>query len=509
MTRSPALLPLLALLACSGEGVDAPVLPALPDRVSREELPPPEAERPVQELVITLTGEVRGEVKPCGCPTTPYGGFARRARLLERIRAQGLPTFVLDAGEMLVKGLRNEATPDRTARATTVLRLATELGLDAWAPARMDVEALGPAGVLASPGVCTRPEDLGLKLPAARVIERDGVRLGVLGLAGSDALRATPGAAVEALRAAMTNLTADAWVLLSNADENVNTAVAEQVKGLGAVLATRGPQHDAPRTTAGAPVIEAPDRGRYLTVLHVALGADHGPWSLVEGGAWDRYASERSMLGVAPPATREAVARRVATLRAEVAPLMPGRRLVQVEDLPLGSDLDGASTLDATLRAWANQSEADAERRAQTPSSRAGAYAGTGSCARCHADRLAAWTFHPHAKAYGTLLARGAGQDPECLGCHTTGWGQAGGYGEPTPAALRTWKGVQCEACHGPLGAHPDPQRGAPKVTEAACRRCHDEANSPQFDYASYLARTSCTMVSAQDATPPAESPLR
>lgn len=509
MTRLPALLPLVALLACSGEGTDTPALPALPDRVNREELPPPETARPVKEVVIALTGEVRGEVKPCGCPTTPYGGFARRARLLERIRAQGLPTFVLDAGEMLVKGLRNEATTERKARATTVLRLATELGLDAWAPARIDVDALGAAGVSASPAVCARPDDLGVDAPAARVVERGGVRLGVLGLAGSDAMRATPGAAVEALRAAMTNVSADAWVLLSNADENVNTAVAEQVPGLGAVLATRGAQHDRPRTTGGAPVIETPDRGRYLTVLHVALGAEHGPWTLVEGGAWERLSSERRMLGVAPAATREAVARRVETLRAEVAPRMAGRRLVQVEDLPLGSDLDGASTLDATLSAWANQSEADAERRAQTPSSRAGAYAGTGSCARCHADRLAAWTFHPHAKAHGTLLTRGAGQDPECLGCHTTGWGQPGGYGEPTPAALRTWKGVQCEACHGPLGAHPDPQRGAPKVTEATCRRCHDEANSPQFDYGTYLARISCTMVSTQEATPPAESPLR
>jgi predicted CXXCH cytochrome family protein len=29
-------------------------------------------------------------------------------------------------------------------------------------------------------------------------------------------------------------------------------------------------------------------------------------------------------------------------------------------------------------------------------------------------------------------------------------------------------------------------------VTEAGCIQCHDQANSPDFDYASYLRRASC-----------------
>jgi hypothetical protein len=37
------------------------------------------------------------------------------------------------------------------------------------------------------------------------------------------------------------------------------------------------------------------------------------------------------------------------------------------------------------------------------------------------------------------------------------------------------------------------------EVTEATCLRCHDAANSPQFDYEKYLKRTSCVLVSQQE----------
>ena len=40
----------------------------------------------VKHFTISLVGEVRGELEPCGCPTLPYGGFPRRAKALKEIR---------------------------------------------------------------------------------------------------------------------------------------------------------------------------------------------------------------------------------------------------------------------------------------------------------------------------------------------------------------------------------------------------------------------------------------
>ena len=58
----------------------------------------------VKHFTISLVGEVRGELEPCGCPTLPYGGFPRRLKALEEIRSEHKHRFHLDAGETLLKG---------------------------------------------------------------------------------------------------------------------------------------------------------------------------------------------------------------------------------------------------------------------------------------------------------------------------------------------------------------------------------------------------------------------
>ncbi|MEN9784814.1 MAG: hypothetical protein RLZZ299_78 [Pseudomonadota bacterium] len=493
-------LPGLVLLQVACDAAEAPPapLPPLPPRVEADALPSPGPVRTRRHLVIAVTGEVRGEVEPCGCPTTPYGGFARRQRLLDGLRAEGPPVFVLDAGEMLVKALRVEEAPERRSRARAVLDLARRTGLDAWAASPVDLEAAGPPLLKANGALAAGWDADGL--PARRIVERNGVRLGVIGLpAPRDGAAPLPAArAVTQVRAAM-NVDAEAWVVLSNAGDAASRAVAEGVPGLAAVIATRGESLDAPYATSGAPVVEVPDRGRYVTVIRAALGTDPGPLALVERGPLARLSEQRGVLArqSTPEGRAEAQARVEATLR-DIDTLAAGRNLAHVETRPLGSDLDGPSAVDDVLADWRSRSTREAEARAATTSD-APIWAGSGACARCHTGHLAAWTYSPHANAWNALQSRGQGENPECLGCHTTAWGAPGGYGTPTPAALRTWKGVQCEACHGPLGAHPEPQRDAPAVTEATCRRCHDAANSPNFDYATYLARVSCVQQASRE----------
>lgn len=132
-------------------------------------------------------------------------------------------------------------------------------------------------------------------------------------------------------------------------------------------------------------------------------------------------------------------------------------------------------------------------------------FAGVKSCGKCHRKVYKSWKKSKMALAFEILkpgqrveIKKKAGLDPQkdytkdtvCLPCHTTGYGETGGFDslEKTPKMV----GVSCEACHGPgklynkvmkkrgrvykkeellhVGFIPDPHK--------SCQLCHNE-NSP------------------------------
>ena len=110
------------------------------------------------------------------------------------------------------------------------------------------------------------------------------------------------------------------------------------------------------------------------------------------------------------------------------------------------------------------------------------AYIGDKSCHPCHPKQHRQWLSSAHSRAYQTLADKEKAGDFLCLACHTTGYGSSSlpeGY----------LKNVQCEACHGPAEGHPDLGRSLPKVGETVCLRCHNQANSPNFRYTTYLQK--------------------
>ncbi|HRT97657.1 MAG TPA: multiheme c-type cytochrome [Planctomycetota bacterium] len=146
-------------------------------------------------------------------------------------------------------------------------------------------------------------------------------------------------------------------------------------------------------------------------------------------------------------------------------------------------------------------------------------YIGSAACGKCHPTEYNALKNSPHAKALDPLRKpapdrwdlpahkrglTGLGR-PECLRCHTTGYGRPGGYpADPgkaeTPNPKSEMAGVGCEACHGPGKAHAaDPKKpraihrlagGCPECSVLPiCRQCHDDANDPDFDHRTALPR--------------------
>ena len=153
---------------------------------------------------------------------------------------------------------------------------------------------------------------------------------------------------------------------------------------------------------------------------------------------------------------------------------------------PLGKDVKEDAGVRSVLREYdskVSELTKDADRNVL----RQGAYLGASSCAQCHQPYNEIWKGTRHSNAFDSLDKAGKSRDPECVKCHTTGYGEEGGFYSKT--ATPGLAGVQCESCHGPGRAHVlDLRRMAP-VGESACVRCHTESNSPMFNYEFYLER--------------------
>ena len=117
-----------------------------------------------------------------------------------------------------------------------------------------------------------------------------------------------------------------------------------------------------------------------------------------------------------------------------------------------------------------------------------GPYAGPQACRTCHAAEHADWQSSKHATALATLEPQKATTRPDCLGCHATAAGLAGGFrnAQETPDLAA----VTCESCHGAGREHiADPARSYGAIGVSSCTVCHNPANSPKFDYYSYVGR--------------------
>jgi hypothetical protein len=130
-------------------------------------------------------------------------------------------------------------------------------------------------------------------------------------------------------------------------------------------------------------------------------------------------------------------------------------------------------------------------------------YVGANKCMICHkgdkhANIWETWEGSAHAKSMD-VLKDDEKTNPECLACHTTGYGE-GGYGAEGMAELELGN-VGCEACHGPGSEYKSMKvmkdkdaaiaAGLIIPTAETCVRCHNE-KSPTFkgfDFDEYWAK--------------------
>ena len=533
-----ALLSLLLAAGCPGDDAGsgpAPgqlpsvVLPA-PLSSSTPQAPPTPAPRPAEQpdvpwLRLFYVQSNQGEVDPCGCPGSPNGGAARRARWVQLLR-QGLPdALVLEGPAALGSApLGPEAVaPKARRRGRNVLELLPALDVDAWFPGRDDFAVIAPGELFrAAAPLPVVVSNLPGAPRASLVVERDGRRVLLLGLlapprsqAGQELAAAED--AVEAARRELARAVADgpvdAVVAFTDAGDTALGDWLDRDLPVDVVLQSASDRKGAgPRWEAGRYVVRAHAYGRVYDRLDLALTGPVGrglagprvsPLGVERVAAMEaRYLDQQvSALTAEESAVEQqrllddALAQRTQYL-ARVGPEPRGHLVFSSHWTVLGSvppDPAVAARVDAWNGAALDTLERDLARERPTGAQR---YAGQDLClGACHeAGLFAHWARGPHARAWKSLVDRGETRNVECLPCHTTGFGEPGGFADPDIG--RHLLNVQCEACHGPMLEHAATEESAGKlrphgraIDEGTCRRCHDDKNSPAFDYATYSAQ--------------------
>ena len=119
-------------------------------------------------------------------------------------------------------------------------------------------------------------------------------------------------------------------------------------------------------------------------------------------------------------------------------------------------------------------------------------YVGVQTCKNCHLAAVNVWENavvemagknekglpikqrSGHSLAWSTLEKKHKATDRNCIGCHSIGFMEPGGYCKVSEIDFR--KNVQCESCHGPGSLHAlsgDKKWIKREVPESTCRTCH------------------------------------
>lgn len=414
-------------------------------------------------VTLLISSEQLGELEPCGCAEGQYGGLPRRASLLHSYKTRGRHVIIADNGDIVQDGaLQSQYKFDTTMQVHQILgTVAVNLGerellLD---PQAVTLTAMNYAVPLVSANVApvdqthvVVPVDTGAGV----------VRVGFTGFLDPEAVeQARPGwqvaAPAPALRPVLEELSrsADVTVVLAQASLARTEAVFADLPAPDLFVVAKeseDPLEPVPTVLRGVPALAPGTQAKYLASATITLA---GSTPVVQAG----------YVGLSELIPDDPVVRNILDTYQEIL-----------------------------------KTEHVADQATRRPYAAGGTYVGPQVCKTCHRGAYQVWTTARHAHSMDPIVAKNHEFDPDCLVCHTTGFSYKGGYEsrEETPQLAF----VSCESCHGPASAHVEAARtklsggpGADEIVLAGygevrtpdhCMTCHDEPNSPKFDFVTY-----------------------
>jgi hypothetical protein len=417
------------------------------------------------ELAIWLSGDTLGYLEPCGCRRDQAGGIEPRMTL---VKGETSPhRLLLDVGN-LTSGSRSY----ELLKLDFLLRGMAEMGYDAvnlgLKEASLDRDTLRQkmeASKLPfiSCNVLNTETSKPLAAPSL-IVSIAGKRIGITGVVEMDRDDVGPGLAVrppeEALSAILPDLRkrSDFVIVLAFAPQETLRSLATRFPEAGAIFGG-----DVPQASSKAEIV---NRSVLFNVTN--KGKVIGRLAFKEGGDAGLTLSDSKSVKTTdkiPPAPEMS------------ALIKEFKNTLRERNIELAS-AEGMELIHA------ENTSADT-------------YTGQDKCQPCHQNAFKITHATTHTHAYETLVAKNSEYDPDCLRCHTVGYGARDGYvnHDKTPKLA----GVQCENCHGRGASHMQAIAAGKKgkaatemlraVTPNSCVRCHDEENSENFQYSPFWQR--------------------
>ena len=406
-----------------------------------------------RSITILYSGNLDGELEPCGCsPAGDFGGILRRATLVETLRKQQPELFLLSSG-----GLLANASPRDRLKSEYILKGMAALDYDAvglqWRDLTYGVDFLKGNAL---PWTASNWSDAG-PFPPQRVIEHGEVTLAFFSWLDPES---SPFRQMKGEHRMVTNNV-----------EPLRTAL-KKAKQRGAV-------------TVLATTLEPEQAEKLFPLQDIDI--------LIVKSAYEKYGNARKAGStlILQPGSR---GMRLGRLELEVD---PQGRIVSWEQeiIPLPESIPDSPALKGWYQEYNARVKAaylaSVEQRKLQQSGKS-PYSGAEKCKACHQKEYETWSRSLHARAFGRLEEVGKSFDPDCIVCHTVGFGKPGGYID-TRLTMQLLD-VQCESCHGPgrnhvtsKGGKPTPHADWPR--EKICAQCHTQPHSPEFDIKTYWGR--------------------
>jgi len=396
---------------------------------------------------VVISGDTQGWIVPCGCTSNQSGGLLRRGDYLRQLRA-GHDVLYLDAGGAAAGNSPYQAEKLKAIFAGEVAMgiAAHNLGGSEIALGSQCLRDLAAATHVPLLSVNAHPDAGPPLAPPMRIFSVNGRRLGVVGVvspryAAADISVDDPQKAILAATQAFAGRF-DSLLVLAYLPDDELEQLAQSLPEADVIVGGPTVQSIVPRRVGMTLLASATNKGKFLVRLDPPD---------VPAGQWSGEIVELGPAFNDDPVQAANLARYLDDLR---------RRDFSAAESGFAPALPVGMPADYRV-------------------------AGNAACAACHHQAEIIWVHSLHAQAGPALAARHFDFDPDCLRCHTTGYGLPGGFISPnrTPHLF----GVGCEDCHGPSEAHAaDPSIHTAYAASDQCTRCHDEENSPKFNSAVY-----------------------
>jgi hypothetical protein len=385
-------------------------------------------------LIVFLTGNELGALKPCGCSGGQLGGFDRRPAVLNTVPED--KRLIINTGSFV----KSDSEQD-LIKYHIIIQALQLLDYDLVSLGEQDIEIGGNLGLLedieSAFNVISPNGTTGTNIPAKFTKKFSLKGRTVLAAVAAFDPESTPIGQIEELFDLPADMPTLNILILSNSDPGTIRSIAKAAPFVDCVVCPS--ESDEPAVignTNTRPLAFTVGRfGRYVCGLKVTAPS--------KAGQRLRLAFKEFRIAEDLPKDDSLV-----RLYEDYQQIVKDRNLLEKHPrFALPDDLE---------------------------------YTGSKSCNSCHEYEYAAWSSKAHAKAFSTLEKVGSEYDPECVVCHVIGMDYESGFisQQETGHLIN----VGCENCHGPGSEH-ILSAGEKKLTEpkSTCIDCHTPEHSGDY----------------------------